>query len=229
MQQTLKRLTRSRRDRVFGGICGGLASYLEWDTVLVRVAWVVLTVLSVGSGIALYLLAWLIVPLEDLEAHEEPVRQTAPRSDTRTVLGVLAVVIGLLALSSAFLPWFWKMSSFRMVGPLVLILIGAVLLLRPSAATGRDAVPPPAGAESPPPPHRPESANRAQRRLVRIHEGRKLAGVCNGLGAYFGVDPTVVRLLWIALILAFGAGILIYLLLWIVMPLSDRAPEDLTP
>ena len=73
------------------------------------------------------------------------------------------------------------------------------------------------------------SANRPQRRLVRIHHGRKIAGVCNGLGAYFGVDPTVVRLLWIALILAFGAGILIYLLLWIVMPLSDRAPEDLTP
>jgi phage shock protein C len=220
MQQALKRLTRSRRDRVFGGICGGLVSYLGWDVVLVRVAWVVLTVLSAGSGVALYLLAWIIIPLEPLVPSEEPAHQAAAASDTRTVLGVLAVVIGLLALSSAFLPWFWRMSSFRVVGPLVLILIGAALLLRPSAATSRDATPPQSQAEA---------ADRSHRRLVRIHHGRKIAGVCNGLGAYFGVDPTVVRLLWIALILAFGAGILIYLLLWIVMPLSDRAPEDLTP
>jgi phage shock protein C len=227
MQQALKRLTRSRRERVFGGICGGLAAYLGWDAVLVRVAWVVLTVLSVGSGVALYLLTWIIIPLEPLERLEEPAHQAAPRSDTRTVLGVLAVVIGLLALSSAFLPWFWRMSSFRVVGPLVLILIGAALLLRPSSATGRDAAPAPSSAESPPPPSRPEAADRSHRRLVRIHQGRKIAGVCNGLGAYFAVDPTVVRLLWIVLVLAGGAGILIYLLLWIVMPLSDRAPDDL--
>lgn len=228
MQQAVKRLTRSRRDRVFGGICGGLAFYLGWDVVLVRVAWVALTVLSAGSGVALYLLAWLVIPLEGSDGSDEPARQPAGKSDTRTVLGVLAIVIGLLALSSSLLPWFWKMSGVRVVGPLVLILIGAALLLRPSSSASRDTTPPAPRSAEQPPEHEPPPVNRPPRRLVRIHQGRKIAGVCNGLGAYFGVDPTMVRLLWIALILVFGAGILFYLLFWIAVPLVQRAPDDLT-
>jgi phage shock protein PspC (stress-responsive transcriptional regulator) len=49
------------------------------------------------------------------------------------------------------------------------------------------------------------------------------------LGAYFGVDPTLMRLLAIVLGLAGGAGLLIYVLLWIAMPLVDKAPDNLTP
>ncbi|RPH94571.1 PspC domain-containing protein [candidate division KSB1 bacterium] len=59
------------------------------------------------------------------------------------------------------------------------------------------------------------------KRLVRIHKGRKIAGVCAGIGAYLDLDPTLVRLLWIVLILAGGAGILLYLIAWVVMPLEE--------
>lgn len=61
------------------------------------------------------------------------------------------------------------------------------------------------------------------KRLVRIHKDRKIAGVCTGFGEYFNVDPTLIRLLWIVLVLAFGSGILLYLIAWIVMPLEDHA------
>jgi phage shock protein C len=60
------------------------------------------------------------------------------------------------------------------------------------------------------------------KRLVRIHEGRKIAGVCTGFGAYFNVDPTLIRLLWLTLVLACGSGIVLYLIAWIVMPLEHQ-------
>ena len=47
--------------------------------------------------------------------------------------------------------------------------------------------------------------------LRRSSTNRKLAGVCGGLGEYFGVDPTLVRLAWVILVFCFGTGILAYL------------------
>ena len=61
------------------------------------------------------------------------------------------------------------------------------------------------------------------KRLVRVQKDRKIAGVCAGFGAYFNLDPTLVRLLWIVLVLAGGAGILLYLIAWIIMPLENGA------
>lgn len=58
-------LRRSRADRVLAGVCGGLAAYLSIDPLVVRIAWVVVSVLTVGTvGLALYLLAVFFVPLE---------------------------------------------------------------------------------------------------------------------------------------------------------------------
>lgn len=45
-----------------------------------------------------------------------------------------------------------------------------------------------------------------------------IAGVCGGLGEYFGVDPTVVRIIYLLLFFFAGTGLLLYLILWIVMP-----------
>lgn len=59
----MKRLYRSRHDRVVAGLCGGLGEYLEVDPNLVRIAVVLLT-LSTGiiPGLITYLVAWAIVP-----------------------------------------------------------------------------------------------------------------------------------------------------------------------
>jgi len=56
-----RRLYRSRNDRTLAGVCAGIAEYFGWDPTLVRVAWVLLTLLG-GSGILLYLIMWLVVP-----------------------------------------------------------------------------------------------------------------------------------------------------------------------
>ncbi|GAB3791464.1 PspC domain-containing protein [Dyella agri] len=56
-----KRLCRSRQNRMLAGVCGGIAEYLGWDPTLVRVAWIILTLLG-GSGILIYLIFWLVMP-----------------------------------------------------------------------------------------------------------------------------------------------------------------------
>lgn len=55
------------------------------------------------------------------------------------------------------------------------------------------------------------------KKLYRSRRDRKLAGVCGGIGAYLGVDPTVVRVIW-AVLCCCGAGLLAYILCALIMP-----------
>ncbi len=57
-----------------------------------------------------------------------------------------------------------------------------------------------------------------EKRLYRSRTERVLGGVCGGIAEYFGVDPTLVRLLALVLILAGGVGIIAYIIAWIVIP-----------
>lgn len=61
----------------------------------------------------------------------------------------------------------------------------------------------------------PSSGNK---RLYRIQDGRLVAGVCAGLAAYFGMDPTLVRLGFVLLTFLGGLGALLYLGAWVVIP-----------
>ena len=61
-----------------------------------------------------------------------------------------------------------------------------------------------------------------QKRLYKIEEGKKLCAVCGGIAEYFNIDPTVVRLLWIFLVLCAGTGILAYFVAAIIMPYKSE-------
>jgi len=56
------------------------------------------------------------------------------------------------------------------------------------------------------------------KRLYRSKKDRIIAGVCGGIGEYFKVDPTLIRLLWVVLILAQGIGVLSYIIFWLIVP-----------
>ena len=60
---TVRRVYRSRTEKRIAGVCGGLAKYFDIDPVIVRLAWVLLFFLG-GSGIFLYIIAWIVIPLE---------------------------------------------------------------------------------------------------------------------------------------------------------------------
>jgi phage shock protein C len=55
-----------------------------------------------------------------------------------------------------------------------------------------------------------------KKRLVKGE--KKIFGVCSGLGEYFDLDPTIVRIIFLASLLMFGTGLLLYIILAIVMP-----------
>jgi phage shock protein C len=60
-------LMRSRGDRMIAGVCGGLAKWLGWDPTAVRVAYVIVSILSAAfPGILVYLVLWLVMPQEPL-------------------------------------------------------------------------------------------------------------------------------------------------------------------
>lgn len=56
------------------------------------------------------------------------------------------------------------------------------------------------------------------RRLYRSRDERMLGGVAGGLARYFGVDPTIMRLLFVILTVAGGPGLIAYIILWIIVP-----------
>jgi phage shock protein C len=47
-----------------------------------------------------------------------------------------------------------------------------------------------------------------------------IAGVCGGLAEYLGMDPTIIRVLWVLVSLLAGAGVLLYIIMWIIVPLD---------
>lgn len=58
-----KRLYRSRRNRMIGGVAGGLAEYLDTDPTIIRLAFA-LSILLGGAGIIAYLIMWIVMPEE---------------------------------------------------------------------------------------------------------------------------------------------------------------------
>ena len=56
------------------------------------------------------------------------------------------------------------------------------------------------------------------KRLYRSGKDKLLGGVCGGVGEYLGVDPVLIRLLWVIAALGWGTGILAYIIAWIIIP-----------
>ncbi len=58
----------------------------------------------------------------------------------------------------------------------------------------------------------------SNRRLTRSSRDRMIAGVCGGLADYFGIDATIMRVIFVVLALLGGPGLLVYLVLWVILP-----------
>ena len=133
-----KRLYRSRKEKMLGGVCGGLAEYFDIDPVLVRILFVV-AVFAGGSGVLAYIICWIIIPEQP---YTVPAAPTAPSPQTEPSqpapppppdtgrgsmsAGIVLIVIGGLFLAHNFLPFF----HFRDIWPIILILLGIAILSR---------------------------------------------------------------------------------------------------
>ncbi|MEQ2129849.1 PspC domain-containing protein [Caldanaerobacter subterraneus KAk] len=131
-----KRLYRSREQRIFGGVCGGIAEYFNVDVTLVRLICLV-TVIFGGGGLLFYLIAWIIIPenpyqtgkaVDKTKNEMGEVGSEKEIKDNRAneVLGWGLIILGLLIL----LPKLFPFVSFRMLWPIVLIGLGIWILLK---------------------------------------------------------------------------------------------------
>lgn len=237
--QEYRRLTKSRTDRMIDGVCGGVAAYFGIDPTLVRVAWVLVTLLG-GSGIILYIAAMILMP-------KAPVAEAAPapdpsvpgsaRSNTR-FWGIILIVVGAFWMMGNLDLHFWHnwwWLSFGTVVPVLLILAGVAFLFggREYVSAAPASIAPPvdgaAGAtpspESTSVPDEPSAHAAMQARLTRSRTEKKVAGVCGGLALWLRIDPVFIRLAFVmAAIASFGFMLLIYILLAIALPVEAEAP-----
>jgi|SRR5450432_2535062 phage shock protein PspC (stress-responsive transcriptional regulator) len=66
------------------------------------------------------------------------------------------------------------------------------------------------------------------KRLVRSSTDKKIGGVCGGLADYFDTDATIIRICWLLAILFAGTGLLVYLVLWIALPITPTGVAAVT-
>ncbi len=69
----MKRLYRSKTERVLAGVCGGIGVHLDVDPIIIRIVWVILTCLSLGIGIVAYIVCWILIPEEQSVPTVAPV------------------------------------------------------------------------------------------------------------------------------------------------------------
>lgn len=148
-----KRLYRSSNDSMIAGVAGGLAEYFGIDPVIVRIAFVVVTI-SGGFGILAYILLWIVVPLSrndriendasdsssgtwksdhaNRSQSQSPFRGDANNNNFEEKSGKFrkfAAVVLILIGSLLLIDNFHNLWIFDNIGPVILIAIGVVLLM----------------------------------------------------------------------------------------------------
>ena len=68
---SMKRLYRSKNERMLGGVCAGLGEHFDIDPTVIRLVWAVITVLSIGTGVLVYIIAWILIPEEESGSSEQ--------------------------------------------------------------------------------------------------------------------------------------------------------------
>lgn len=127
-----KRIYRSRRERMIGGVAGGIAEYFEIDPVIVRFAFIALTLFN-GVGLILYIVGMVIIPDQAMRVDlksESSIPYTAEVPQQRKekfsmILGVILIVAGILFGLDNFVPHFDIEDSF----PLILVLLGVWIIV----------------------------------------------------------------------------------------------------
>lgn len=130
-----KRLYRSTRDRVFGGVCGGLSEYAQVEKGLLRfLTAIAILVTGVFPGLVAYVICVLVIPTEEAvfkdqmyrEGGEVPPPKSANPENTKMVIGVALILIGAIALAKLLFDWIdWKYAI-----PAVLVVIGALMVFK---------------------------------------------------------------------------------------------------
>ncbi|SDH07029.1 PspC domain-containing protein [Desulfosporosinus hippei] len=146
-----ERVYRSVRDKMIGGVCGGLADYFRVDVTLVRLI-ALIALFAGGVGFLAYIAAWIIIPVDSAEhdnfvnykhdvgdggkeiiadlkeeARDYGKLENNPRENRSIVAGGVLVVLGVVFLLQRWFPYWFDMSK---MWPIFLIIIGIFIIAR---------------------------------------------------------------------------------------------------
>ena len=226
MTNQQRRLYRNQSNKVIAGVCSGLGEYLNMDATVVRLIWILLTLLG-GAGIIAYILAYFIIPIKPDKSDQTTPTQIHNFTAVR-IFGFLFVGAGVAILLDnleilSFYRW-WHMS-WEFIFPGLLILSGIYFLTKHDKRTTPQQVQePPSSGEQPSQDQTPPTASSSTEQpktkvLHRSITDKKLFGICGGAGEYFDLDPTIIRIAYaIFTVISGGTGILIYLLMYLIIP-----------
>ena len=139
----MKKLYRSRENKVLAGVCGGIGEYFEIDPVIVRLIWIVLTMIW-GFGFFLYIIAIFLIPLEPKEIKIQDV-STSPQeskkdyrhledSDRNIVITLLAlffIVLGIMVVVGIVVPSTYVFRNIiKGILGVAMIIIGIYLVFK---------------------------------------------------------------------------------------------------
>ena len=154
-----KILYRSKKNRVVGGVCGGIGEYFDIDPTLIRLL-AILAFFFGGSGIIAYIIGWIIIPRnpsENTEQHfkseqkivdmEEGPKTSESKFKTteeyqsvengknnsaknrNVFLGLIFIFMGLIFMGTTLFPWF-AWIAWSTYWPVILIIVGLVIMIR---------------------------------------------------------------------------------------------------
>jgi phage shock protein PspC (stress-responsive transcriptional regulator) len=146
-----RKLYRSRTDTVLGGVAAGLATYMNADTALVRIAWALLVPLTGGIAFLAYIVGWVVIPEEPVDyvaasgvAAAEPGAEGAPVAAPATAsrsssssnpgvwVGVALVLLGAWFLFRQYMP----SIDWGLIWPLFIVVIGIVIVVTATRRSG---------------------------------------------------------------------------------------------
>jgi len=152
-----KKLYRSKKDCVIGGVCGGIAEYFDIDPTLVRLLAILIFFFG-GSGIIAYIIGWIIIPqnpngnTEDNSENKEEIKRKIKKETDKAnkkveenlpeegpkvkseknrniILGVILIIAGLVFMGSTFFPWIaW--IAWGTFWPVIIIVVGLLIVIR---------------------------------------------------------------------------------------------------
>jgi phage shock protein PspC (stress-responsive transcriptional regulator) len=144
----VRRLTRSSAHGTIGGVCAGLAEYLEVDVVLVRAAWVVFSIVpgAIIGGVIAYLAAWLVIPESTEPAPLPPGRRLTRSVADRKIAGVCGGLAEYFGVDATPVRLLWVILSILcgaiVLGILAYLLAWLIIPQPPETAASTTAVTP---------------------------------------------------------------------------------------
>lgn len=135
----MNKLTRSKKNRVFLGVCGGIGEYFNIDSTIIRLIFVFLVFVSFGIAVFGYIVSGLIIPekdvldqsseYEDAETYNE--RNEKLRKNTPIFIGIGLILWGAYLLTEMILPGiFYRLRYIWNYWPILLILLGLYVIFQ---------------------------------------------------------------------------------------------------